>query len=138
MKELWPIIGLVVLLVLIMALAAYSQNGSLFYRGGNVSPTAQVTPMLTSPLSVNFTQEGNLSDFDANAGKETGVWSLIYEKPGKPVLKVKLNFVADSQCENQPCNDYKLTNGARVAIKGNTADAENPAEITVITLSKKD
>ena len=131
MKELWPIIGLVVLLILIMAFTAYFQNGgSLFYQRGKATPAPAV--------SVIFTQDGNLSDFDANTGKETGVWSLIYEKAGKPVLKVKLNFMDDSQCDNQPCKNFKLVNGARVEIKGKTANAENPTAITVITLSKKD
>jgi len=56
---------------------------------GEVVPTSKV---VLDAKDADFNEEGNLT------GDE-----LVYEKPGRPAIKVKLVFNSTSWCEDKPC-----------------------------------
>ncbi|MGI5826457.1 MAG: hypothetical protein ACOX50_03525 [Patescibacteria group bacterium] len=97
-----------------------------------ITPSPQVlspTPTLSAdPLIINFTKTGNLTNFDSEKEEETDTWSLVYEEPGSPAIKVKLSFTAES--------DYRqsdLENGNRVVVEGFDT---GKGEVIVVKLSK--
>jgi len=78
---------------------------------GEVVPTSKVA---LDARNADFIEEGNLM------GDE-----LVYEKPGRPAIRVKLVFNSTSWCENKPClmgaNPSmvgKYEDGTRVKISG--------------------
>jgi hypothetical protein len=102
------------------------------FISSEVTPTVGVsspTPTLhADPLNVNFKKTGNLTNFDSAKEQETDAWSLVYEEPGKPALKVKLTFTPQSEY-----NQADLENGNRVAVEGvDTGEGE----VLVVKLSK--
>lgn len=76
----------------------------------------------------DFIKEGNL------AGSNEEDWSLVYEEPGKPALKVGLVFNEKSACNkdgvNQTCVDFGLV-GDRITVEGINKDNK----VTVLKLT---
>ena len=82
----------------------------------------------TANRQFNFIKTGNL----VGGNQE---WNLIYEEPGAPALKAKLNFTKESACgtddeEPSDCAGIKLSNGDRIRIWGD----KNGETITVSRL----
>ncbi len=79
------------------------------------------------PRSANFSKIGNIVAKGEN-------WELVYEEPGKPALRARLQFNEDSKCtdnENGKCFPPYWQNGDRAQIKG----SKKGDEITVKSLS---
>lgn len=106
--------------------------------GLTVVPTESVS-LAPQPdlLAENFRQVGYLTNFDSLAEEETENWFLVYERPGKPALKVKLIFTSQSRCGGEGCFQEAFENGQRVSILGSINKNLDPAEVTVFTLENK-
>ncbi len=92
------------------------------------SPTAEPQ----QALEVNFTETGNVLNWDSQTESYTEDWTLLYEKPGNPAISVKLVFDENSLCDGEVCDTSKLNNGDRVKVEGNRSGGE----VTVISLTK--
>ncbi len=113
-----------------------------------LAPSAEPVLILPSPslaasaiptpqsLSVNFTQSGNILDWDVATESHTGNWQLLYEKSGNPALSVNLVFDQSSQCDlawgYQVCQPSNLINGEMAKVEGNRVGDK----VTVIRLKK--
>jgi hypothetical protein len=102
-----------------------------------ISPKQDLDKSGNQPVLVeNFDQTGNLTDWDANAERETGDWILLYEAPGRPAIVANLTFNAFSKCDlgsgEEVCDKSKLELGARASVQGN----EKEGKVTVIKLTK--
>lgn len=69
----------------------------------------------TSRTDNDFSEQGNIVGEDSN-------WSLVYEEPGKPALKVNLAFGTQTSCADddgpRPCQPPFWSNGDRVKVSG--------------------
>ena len=87
-------------------------------------------------LVENFDKTGNLTDWDANAERQTGNWVLLYEAPGRPAITANLVFNASSKCDlgsgEEVCDKSKLELGSTARVQGN----EKNGVVTVIKLTK--
>jgi len=87
-------------------------------------------------LKVNFTETGNILNWDSQTESYLEDWILLYEKPGNPAISVNLVFNEASFCDlsegRKVCDKSKLNNGDRAKIEGN----KNNGEVTVINLTK--
>lgn len=95
---------------------------------------------LTSSLTPNFVKTGNLVA-TAVDGKTDEGWSLLYEEPGKPALKVNLIFSDESLCDqgsgNQPClilSSFAI--GERVKVEGMESEDDNKVTVFKMTQVK--
>lgn len=83
---------------------------------------------------VNFTEEGNLT-------QKGGVWSVVYEKPGKPALTKILSFDNLSECflscDKTICDTSKLTTGERVRIGGNLGKDDKVLVSNMVYVNKQ-
>ena len=102
-------------------------------------PTLTSTPTPTSSpqiLPINFTETGNLVNYDSQTESNVSDWTLLYEKPGNPAISAKLAFSEASLCDlgegPVSCDKSKLTNGDRAKVEGNN----NNGVVTVIKLTK--
>lgn len=118
------IIFLLAGILVIVGIFVYKLIFSLPIKNLNLSkavpeatPTVTLAPISQIP-SINFSQTGNLVNFDSATQKETAYWSLLYEQPGSSGLKVKLVFDEGSFCNDKPCNEVELSNGERVKVEG--------------------
>lgn len=98
--------------------------------------TGLPTPESGQPLEVNFSEAGNILNWDPETESYTEDWTLLYEKPGAPALSVKLVFNENSVCVlgkgEWPCDQADLSNGDRVELQGNRVGGE----VTIIRLRK--
>jgi hypothetical protein len=87
-------------------------------------------------LETNFTETGNILNWDSRTESYTEDWTLLYEKPGNPAISVKLVFNEASLCDlgegAKVCNKSEFNNGDRAKVEGN----RNNGEVIVISLSK--
>lgn len=87
-------------------------------------------------LEINFSETGNLLNWDSQTETYTENWTLLYEKPGNPAISVDLVFNEASFCdlgeEKKLCDKSKLNNGDRAQVEGN----KNNKEVMVINLKK--
>ncbi len=86
----------------------------------------------------DFVKTGNLVATAAGGSTDEG-WSLLYEEPGKPALKVNLIFSNESMCDQgsgqQPCLILSsLTIGERVSVSG--IKSEDGSRIMVIQMTQ--
>lgn len=98
--------------------------------------TPTVEPSVPQQLPVDFSETGTILNWDAATEKPTDVWSLLYEKPGEPALKVTLKFEPKSTCSADgaavTCDTSAFKNGDRVTLEG----ARDGATVTVASLTK--
>jgi hypothetical protein len=102
-----------------------------------ISPKQDLEEPESQPVLVeNFDRTGNLTDWDANAERETGDWILLYEEPGRPAIVANLTFNTFSKCDlgsgEEVCDKSKLELGVRARVQGN----EKEGKVTVIKLTK--
>jgi hypothetical protein len=136
-KGLVPII--VVVLVVVAIVAGY---GVYRYFGlDSASPTANPSvseqpAARQGALEINFTETGNILNWNAQTESYMEEWTLLYEKPGNPAISVKLVFNDDSLCDlgegESVCDKAKLSNGDRAKVEGNMKNGE----VTVVNLTK--
>jgi len=93
---------------------------------------------LTPSPTPNFVKTGNLVATAINGKTDEG-WSLLYEEPGKPALKVSLIFSNESMCDqgsgNQPCLILSsLSIGERIKVEGIQAEGVN--QVLVIQMTR--
>lgn len=104
--------------------------------GETGAPTKGVEPQISPVLIENFDKTGNLTDWDANAEKQTGDWILLYEEPGRSAIVANLVFSAFSRCNlgngEEVCDKNKLELGAIARVQGD----EKNGVVTVIKLTK--
>jgi hypothetical protein len=88
----------------------------------------------------DFRATGNL--VKDNPGQKTGVWYLVYERPGAAALTVELVFDAGSRCtydiipgaENVPCGDLSgVENGYQAKVVGKTEAGKILVNTAIIT-----
>jgi hypothetical protein len=86
----------------------------------------------------DFSQTGNITNFDAASGRPVNFWTLLYEKPGAPALNTKLVFTSSSRCDlgdgSQSCEESSLVNGLRVSVSGITD--QNQVIVSILSLIK--
>lgn len=84
----------------------------------------------------NFDKTGNLTDWDANAERQTGDWILLYDEHGRLAVVANLAFNAFSKCDlgkgEEVCDKSKLELGAIARVQGNEKDGI----VTVIKLTR--
>jgi len=68
----------------------------------------------TTPSEVNFSETGNIINWDSKTEAHTEKWHLLYEKPGAPAIKVNLIFDGESSYEKLSDED----NGRRAHVEG--------------------
>jgi len=68
----------------------------------------------TAQAEINFSETGNIVNWDSASGTHTATWQLVYEKPGAPALKVNLIFEDKSLCAELDDED----NGRRAHVEG--------------------
>lgn len=99
-------------------------------------PTPKLTPEPTQALTINFSQAGNILNWDSQTETYADEWTLLHEKPGNPALSVNLIFNENSICDvgqgEKVCNKGELNNGDRVELEGNRVGDT----VTVIRLKK--
>jgi len=73
---------------------------------------------------VNFSETGNITDWDEVVESYVDDWTLTYEKPGEPAIAVDLILDDDSVCvvanEEYVCGEIldKEFNGKRLHVQG--------------------
>jgi len=99
-------------------------------RGSEVAEDEAVLPQ-------NFSETGGLTDWDANAEKQTGNWVLLYDKPGQLALTVKLTFDNESICDfgsgEEKCDFSKFELGMFAKVEG----YEKDGTVTVVKITKQ-
>lgn len=124
-----PVITLVVIAVLVVFSAGCLPKG-----GGQEA--GEPTPEPTQTLEVNFSQAGNILNWDSQTESYTDEWTFLYEKPGNPAISLKLVFSQSSLCNigegEKVCDKGELNNGDRVELEGSRVGDK----VTVIKLEK--
>jgi len=135
-----PVIAVIVLAIAIAGVVwgvscRSGQTVSQLPTIGEPEESEQPTP--EPELEVNFSEAGNILNWDSRTESYTDEWTLLYEKPGAPALSVELNFNEDSVCDlgtgDEPCDQGQLNNGDRANIEGHRTDGE----VAVIRLEKE-
>ena len=147
--------GAVSIIVIVVLTIVVIGAGGVIYQSFNKEQTfLPVIPLITekpekaeqtpeptlkseAPLEVNFSEEGNILNWDSQTESYTENWTLLYEKPSNPALSVKLIFNENSICdlgegEEGICDKSLLNNGDRAKVDG----LYNNREIIVINLKK--
>lgn len=83
-------------------------------------------------LEVNFTETGNILNWDSQTESYIEDWTLLYEKSGNPAISVKLVFDENSFCGEEVCDTSKLNNGDRAKVEGNRSGGE----VIIVKLTK--
>ncbi|MDF1497112.1 MAG: hypothetical protein P1P90_03550 [Patescibacteria group bacterium] len=74
--------------------------------------------------NVNFSEMGNITNWDVSTGKYVDDWALTYEKPGSPAVRVDLILDDKSVCvvanEEYDCREVLTNefNGKRLYVQG--------------------
>lgn len=127
-----PIIAVIILVIAIGG-AAY---GGYQYLAPKPTPVPILEPTTRSSLEINFSEVGNILNWDVQTESYTDDWTLLYEKPGNPAISVKLNFNENSVCDigegDELCDKNKFSNGDRAKVEGNRTNDT----VTVIKLEK--
>lgn len=88
-------------------------------------------------LEQNFSETGGLTDWDSNAEKQTGNWVLLYDKPGRLALTVKLALNDKSVCDfdngEEKCDFSKFELGMFAKVEG----YEKDGVVTVTKITKQ-
>jgi len=127
-----------IVLVIVLAIIASTGYGAYqsFHQKSASLPTIPLVKPLKEPLEINFTETGNILNWDSRSESYTENWTLLYEKPGNPAISVKLVFNEASFCDlgegRQICDKNKLNNGDRAKVEGN----RNNEEVVVINLTR--
>jgi hypothetical protein len=106
-----------------------SNNCLIEYEDGHITLTARVKFNISQDSEVEIEtfeiiEDDNKPEFIeiGNITKDNNQWYLVYEKPGKPALRVELLFDDDSRCDDQRADNSCLPAywrvGDRVEIKG--------------------
>lgn len=123
-------IGILIFVLGLMWLLSTIVLGNIPSR--NNQPTGTTTQNISTPLGQNFSEAGNI--VRNNPGQLSGVWYLIFERPGQPALSAPLLFNESSTCQNsfssELCNPGELPYGARVEVKG----VQSPSGVQVTNL----
>ncbi len=104
---------------------------------GDISPTIEINlEEQNTNLITDFNETGNIVNTDPLISSEGPDFSLLYEMPGSPAVKVDLIFSKNSQCNVgyglQPCSQVVLHVGDRVSVKG----LNNEERVDVVELVK--
>lgn len=106
------------------------EKGIWVKKGNPVSPRPSENCVDENSNSGVFSKIGNLV-----RGEGVSYWSLVYEEPGAPALKVRLSFTAKSVCRIGrsvvPCEDELWKVGDRAEISGKRTSGT----VTVSSLS---
>ena len=143
--------GAVSIIVIVVLTIVVIGAGGVIYQSFNKESTllstskkpekAEQTPEPTlkseAPLEVNFSEEGNILNWDSQTESYTENWTLLYEKPSNPALSVKLIFNENSMCdlgegEEGICDKSLLNNGDRAKVDGFRSNSQ----VIVINLKK--
>lgn len=111
---------LIIIILLLFAFATlWIRTGLDYHRETIRIPIPSPTPKI---YSFNFSETGYISDYDTLEKEETGEWFFLYENPGIPIIKVKLEFTKKSICDfaqgEKTCDTSKLISGTKIKIEG--------------------
>jgi hypothetical protein len=131
------VIPIVIAILIVLAIGV----GYGAYQSSRPKPTS--SPAISSPvptttptLEVNFTETGNILNWDSQTESYTEDWTLLYEKPGNPAISVKLLFNEASLCNlgegEKVCDKSELSNGDRAKVEGSRSNNK----VVVIKLKK--
>jgi len=114
-----------------------SEETSVPTKKPQISPKQNLNELEGQPvLMENFDKTGYLTDWDANAERQTGNWILLYEEPGRLAIVANLTFNAFSKCDlgggEEVCDKSELEFESRARVQGN----EKNGIVTVIKLTK--
>lgn len=133
------VIPVIVIAILSVIIAGVSYGAYRFFNQNSVSLPAKQTELpIVSPKTpeINFTETGELLNWDSRTESYLDEWTLLYAKPGNPAISVRLIFNEESLCDfgegMKVCDKSKFNNGDRVMVKGSRKNDE----ITVINLTK--
>lgn len=131
-----PIIVIAILAVIAVGIG-YGAYQSFYRKSAPLPVVPPVQPTATpTSLEINFTETGNILNWDSQTESYTENWTLLYEKPGNPAISVKLVFDKNSICElgegEKVCDKSELNNGDRAKVEGNKSNNE----VVVIKLKK--
>lgn len=146
--------GAVSIIVIVILIIAIIGAGYIAYQSFNkestllsVMPSISKKPEISeqvskptlkpeTPLEVNFSEEGNILNWDSQTESYTQDWTLLYEKPTNPALSVKLIFNESSMCDlgqgEGICDKSLLNNGDRAKVDGFNSNRQ----VIVINLKK--
>ena len=92
-------------------------------RPGDVSKQNEKVVDVSPTEGYGFVETGNLVNTDPLNSAHGPEFSLLYEKPGSPALKVDLVFTEESRCKSlndfRLCKDVNFRVGDGVQVKGN-------------------
>jgi len=101
-----------------------------------VNVELESSPEQESPLQVNFSETGNIINWDSSTESFVEDWVFIYDKPGTLVLNVKLVFNQNSVCDmgkgKELCDQSQFNNGDTVSVEG----LQDEGGVTVMKLEK--
>lgn len=133
------VISTIIIAILAIIVVGVGYGTSQFFSQKPASLPAMPTELPTIPPKtpeINFTETGNLLNWDSQTESYIDDWTLLYEKPGNPAISVKLVFNDGSLCDFgegiKVCDKSKLNNGDRAMVEG----SRNNGEVTVINLIK--
>lgn len=125
-----------VMLIILLVTAAIVVYGGVKIIKKPVNLPDFQEPQISPALMENFDKTGNLTDWNANAERQTGDWILLYEEPGRPAIVANLAFNTFSKCDlgkgEEACDKSKLELGAMARVQG----SEKDGVVTVIRLTK--
>ena len=137
-----PIIAVIILVIAIGGAAYVGQK-----KFAQIPNTPSIEKLKSTPestldpkttLEINFSEAGNILNWDSQTESYTDEWTLLYEKPSNPAIAVKLKFDENSICNtgagDELCDKNKLNNGDMAQVKGNRIDDT----VIVIKLEKLD
>lgn len=131
-KGAMPIIAIIALVIAIGGAAYIGQK----YFVSKPTPPPILAPIPKPSLEINFSEVGNILNWDVQTESYTDDWTLLYEKPGNPAISVNLNFNENSLCDigegDELCDKNKFSNGDRAKVEGNRVNNK----VTVIKLEK--
>lgn len=128
---------IIVILAVIVVGVVYGAYLSFNQKPVSLPATSSTQPTVAlKTLEINFTETGNILNWDSQTESYTEDWTLLYEKPGNPAISVKLVFNEASLCDlgegEKVCDKSEFNNGDRAKVEGN----RNNGEVTVINLTK--
>lgn len=110
---------ILIIIIFFVVVSTAIKIGSSYPKETIQLPTPSPTPRV---FSFNFTEIGYISDWDSKKQQETGEWFFLYENPGIPIIKVKLEFTDNSRCDfgqgEKLCSQLKLISGEKIKIEG--------------------
>ena len=137
------ILTIIVIGVGYIAYQSFNKKSTLLSTTPSISKKPEISEQASEPtlqptmsLEVNFSEEGNILNWDSQTESYTQDWTLLYEKPTNPALSVKLIFNENSICDlgegEGICDKSLLNNGDRAKVDGFNSNRQ----VIVIKLKK--